>query len=160
MKLRESIMVLLAGALVGCYTYAPVNMEVVPPGTTVRARLTLEARERLPDRVRGDDGTLEGELLDLENGALTLSVPTAVRREGFYQEDLHERIVLGAADVVDVERRTLNRPRTYALAGVVGAAVLGIAVRTLSGKTGGGTIDRTDPGPSANLIPLYSIRIR
>jgi len=160
MKRRESILVLACGTLLGCYSYTPVPIETVHPGITVRARLTREAQDRLPDRVRGDKEMLEGELVDRAGGALTLSVPMAVRRQGFYAEDLHERVVLAPADVVDVERRTLDRRRTYALTGVVGAAVLGVAIRTLSGKTGGNTIDRTDPGPSANIIPIFSLPIR
>ncbi len=160
MKLRVAVMALAAASLAGCYTYAPVSIEAVSLGETVRARLTPEARARLPAQVRGDDGTLEGELLDRDGGALTLFVPTAVRQQGFFAEDLHERVRLPSADVVEVRRRQLDRPRTYALAAAGGAAVIGIAIETLTGKTGGNTIDRTTPGPSAARIPFFILHIR
>lgn len=159
MKLRAAVLVLSAASMVGCYAYAPASLETIAPGETVRARLTPQARERLPAQVRGADGTLQGELLEHDDGGLTLFVPTAVRQEGFYAEDLHQRIMLSTADVVEVERRQLDRSRTYALIGVAGAAVVAVAIETLSGKTGGNTIDHTNPGPSASRIPLFRLRV-
>jgi hypothetical protein len=159
MRLRAAVLAVTSASLFGCYSYTPVRVQSVSPGETVRARLTPEAREKLPAQVRGDDGTLEGELLEQDGGGLVLFVPTVVRQEGFYAEDLHQRVVLSAADVVEVERRQLNRPRTYLAGGVVGAAVAGLAAWTLTGKTGGSTIDHTDQGPSANRIPLIRLRI-
>jgi len=159
MKLSAAVLGVSSAFLLGCYTYTPVRIESVSPGEKVRARLTPEARERLPAQVRGDDGTLEGELLEHDGDGLALFVPTVVRQQGFYAEDLHQRIVLSAADVVELERRQLNRPRTYLASGVAGAAVAGLAAWTLTGKTGGSTIDHTDPGPSASRIPLIRLRI-
>jgi len=159
MKLRAAVLAVSAASLVGCYTYAPVSIETVSPGETVRALLTPEARERLPVQVRGDDGMLEGRLLERDDGEVTLFVPTSVRQQGFFAEDLRERIMLSSADVLEVERRQLDRPRTYALVGVAGVAVVAIAIETLSGKTGGNTIDHTTPGPSASRIPLFRLRV-
>ncbi len=160
MKLRATVLALTTASQVACYTYTPVRIDAISPGETVRARLTAEASERLPAPVRADDGTLEGELLDRDGGGVTLFVESAVRQRGFFAEDLHERVSLSQADVLGVERRQLDRGRTWALGGVVGVAVVSLAIRTLSGKAGGNTIDHTDGGPSASLIPLVTLRIR
>ena len=86
-------------------------------------------------------------------------MPSAVRQEGFYAQNLHESIRLAPSDVLDLERRSLNQGRTYLALGVGTAALAGIALKVFTGKTGGSTIDRTDQGPAPNVIPLFKIRI-
>lgn len=159
MKLLALLLAIAALSLGGCYAYSPVGVEAVSPGENVRARLTIEATESLPATVQGEGRSLEGQLLERDDSGLTLFVPTAVRQRGFYSESLHERVRLGTSDVVELERRELDRPRTYLVAGVAATVVGAIAVQVLSGKTGGNTIDRTDQGPAASVLPLFRIRI-
>jgi hypothetical protein len=160
MKRCLPLWAVVVAAMPGCYSFVPVGVEAVSPGENVRARITAEASGKLPEAVPSDNRLVEGELLERRDDGFTLFVPTTVRQQGFYSESLHERVWLSSADVIDLERRELDRPRTYVLAGVGAAAVVAIALKTLTGKTGGNTIDRTDQGPSANLIPLFTIRTR
>lgn len=150
--------VLIAASLTGCYSYTPVGVEAVAPGESVRARITPEATGKLPETIAADEWRVEGEFLERDGGGFTLFVPTTVVRQGFFEQDLHERVRLSPGDVIELERRELDRSRTYVMAGVAAAAVVGIVVKTLTGKTGGNTIDRTDQGPAASLIQLFSIR--
>lgn len=159
MNIRLAALLAVTAAMAGCYTYVPVNADAVSPGETVRARLTLRAREQVGARA-AQDGELEGKLLERQDRSLTLFVPAARRQRGFFSEELHERVHLDRSDVIELERRQLDRPKTYVLSGVAAAVVLGIAIETLTGKTGGNTIDRTDPGPSAAVIPLFTFGIR
>lgn len=153
---------MLAGAVLsGCYSYVPVRVDAVRPGESVRARLSEDALARLPGAVREQGRRdVEGEVLDRDPQVLLLSVPAAARQQGFYVENLHERLRLGLGDVVEVERRQLDRSRTVLLVGAGASAVAAVALQTLSGSTGGNTIDRTNPGPSADRIPLLVLRIR
>jgi hypothetical protein len=158
MKLPVPILALTIASLAGCYSYVPAGIESVSPGETVRARLTSEATDRLPVAVRGDGQSVSGELLARDGGEVILFLPSMVRQQGFFAEKLHERVSLSYSDVIELERKVLDHPRTYMMLGVATAAVTAIAIKVFTGKTGGNTIDRTDDGPAANLIPLFRIR--
>ena len=158
--LRMIVPALIAGVLTACYTYAPATVETVSPGEDVRARITPTATESLPVGLRPEDGVLKGELLDRDDGTLTLFVSAADRQEGFFTEDLRQRVNVSASDIVVLERRTLNKSRTYFATGVGIAVVTAVSLRILSGKAGGNTIDRPDPGPSATRIPLFILHHR
>ena len=159
MRLRASVVVLATASLLGCYTYAPVEVGSVGAGERVRARLAPAATEGLPASLQGGDRTIEGDLVDRTDGSLTLFVPTSLRQQGFFAESLHERVTLASRDVVELELRRLDRGRTYLLAGIGAAAVAAVAVEVLSGKTGGNTIDNTTPGPSAAVLRLFRFGI-
>jgi len=160
MKLRGVMLALGAVFAMGCYTYVPVEVGTIAPGESVRARLSSEAVDQLPPTVQGEGRFLEGELLDRDSDGFTLFVSSAVRQQGFYAQSLRERVRLTESDVIELERRQLNRSQTYVLVGAGAAAVTAIAIQTLSGKTGGNTIDPTVPGPSASRILLFSVGVR
>lgn len=155
MSARWLVLALAVAPLAACHTYAPTGVGEVSPGQTVRVRLTPAGEARLPATVVVDPTRfLEGEIVDREGGEITLAVVAAARQRGFFSEDLHERVRLELAETVEVERRELDRPRTYALLAAAGVVVTTAIVQVFTGKTGGNTIDRTDQGPAAARIQL------
>ncbi len=144
--------------LAGCHVYAPTGMGEVTPGETVRLRLTSTGEERLPATIQpGADRFLEGEIVERDGSEVTLAVVATARQRGFFTEQLRERVRLEIGEALEVERRVLDRPRTVVLLVAAGAVVTTAVIQVFTGKTGGNTIDRTDPGPSAARILLLRL---
>jgi hypothetical protein len=159
MKATAGVLMLITAILPGCYRYVPVTVESVSPSETVRARVASGAGSDGTARPQ-EPRTLEGELLARDDAGFTLFVPAAVRQQGFFTENLRERVRVSSADVIGIERRELDRARTFVLLGAGTAAVVALVIETLSGETGGNTIDRTPPGPAPVRVPVFSLRVR
>ena len=132
-----------AAASLGCYTYVPATLDVVPVGTEVRALLSTKTELALRDSLGVDLHPLRGTLVDRQDGRLLLSVRTAVGSRELGSQPLYQRIAVTPQDVLRVEVRRLQRTKTVAFAfAVVGVATLvtlgALGKLNLGGSNGGG----------------------
>src|SRR5262249_23765956 len=130
MTALHSFRLIPLGVLLGaCYTYAPVERSAtIPQGTSVRARVTPTASQRIAPLIGMTEArVLDGSLVDRRGETMIIEVPTAASTGmGSGVQTLYQRVSLAPTDVTEVETRTLDRVKTGAIVGVVavGAAVL------------------------------------
>jgi len=122
----------------GCYTYTPIELTSVTPGTDVRARIRATTAEQLgPSLAMSDARVLSGSVVDLTADGMTLKVESVRAGTNGAPEGLFQQILISRADLLELESRQLDRSRTRlaAAAGVTGAALL--AVTMLRGRSSG-----------------------
>lgn len=145
--------------LVGCYSYRPIEPAKAPPGTDVRARITGAASDRVAPLIGSfDTRILVGSVIENANGMMTLEVPTGgVSNVSQSVVRLHTRIPIAPADLVGLERRTLDIRRSVLLGGTV-AAGLGLSVALALRAAADPQPGRfpTDP-PPITRIPLLRL---
>jgi len=139
---RTTLGVVGAGLSLGCYTYVPATLEVVPVGTEVRALLSTEKEVALRDSLGVDLHPLHGTLVDRQGARLLLSVRTAIGSRELGSQPLYQRVGVTPQDVLRVDVRRLNRTKTAAFALAVAGAGALLAVATVAilrpGSPGGG----------------------
>ena len=144
----------------GCYSYSRTELNTVPSGSMVRARITAEQAARIePLLGRADARELDGMLVETSSDTVLLQVPAARRAvSGGGIQVLHQRVTVARAGIVDVELKKLNRGRTVLVAGsgAVALAALVIGAFDLSGSSEGG---RGGGGGPDFRVP-FMIRLR
>jgi hypothetical protein len=146
---------LLVGPVVGgCYHYTPIQLEEVRPTQEVRARVSLEQAERLEEILPPgrDPRILEGRVVGLQSQALLLDVAVASAVQGVRVESFRQRVDLPLSQLLEVERKELDRWRTGLL--LAGAAVVLGSILFVTVIDPGGDRSPTDPGAPENRIPL------
>lgn len=143
--------------LAGCYSYAPARTEALSAGTEVRAHLTGAGSDRLLDVNGLDTRRLEGEVLDVGEDRIVLSVPVPADPGSPRYRGLEERVILPLADLAELEIREMDRTRTGLFAGgavVVAGSILRAALRGESKSEEG-----TGPPPPNEFRRIPLIRI-
>jgi len=153
---RATVALLLMVSLGGCYKYAYEPLAQAPVGGDVRVHLSQQGFTRLLESRRDftpTSPTIDGKLAANGPGeiALTISLPPNPTTPGL---ELRQSVMIPATDVLQVERRQLDRTKTT-IAGVgAGALVAGLVVYSVRGKFGGTTTE-TPPQESENRVPLF-----
>ena len=147
--------------MVGCYSYTPITPEAAPMGSEVRARITGAASDRVGPLLHSfDTRVLVGNIVENNAGAMILQVPLgAMPNVAETIVPLQTRIPLAAADLVSLERRTLDATRTTILiSGIVTGVAVGIGVAL---RAGGGAEPGKGPDepPPIIRIPIWRFRI-
>jgi hypothetical protein len=146
---------LLACLSAGCYHYSSVETTGLEAGSGVRARISPAAAERIAPLLgtRGQR-VLTGTVVDRNSSGLIVEVPTAAQQgiEGSTQT-LYQRITLAPADVVEIERRTLDTRKTALIVGGVTAVALSVVIKQMRGGPG---IDSppTSSGGNESRVPI------
>jgi hypothetical protein len=146
--------------LTGCYTYQPIEPAAAPLGSEVRARINGAASDRVAPLVGTfDNRVLVGNVVENTNGVMTLEVPTgAMPNVAESVVRLHSRVPLMPADLVGLERRTLDKGRTILLGGAVAGGVglgVALALRAAADPQPGNLPN--EPPPIAR-IPIFGFR--
>jgi len=118
-----------------CYSYQPIAPASAPPGMEVRARITGAAFDRVVPLLGSfDSRILVGNVIENNSGSMTLEVPNGARSNVPTEViQTHARIPLSASDLVSLEQKKLDVPRTLILAGgviAVVAAAASVALRS------------------------------
>jgi hypothetical protein len=149
---------LLLLSLSACYSYAPMQPASVTPGTSVRARVSATAAERIGPLIGVSDARLlTGKFTGTDAAGFLIEVPTTtqVGPAGSLQS-LAQRISIPRGDLLEMETRTLHRGRTAAVVGAVAAIGVATAVNVLRGERGS---DRPPGGTSTDTrIPVVRWR--
>lgn len=128
----------------GCHNYAPADMEALTPQSEVRAVLHHERSTDLQDALGFPGSELEGEVVEVDERSVLLSVPVPRQNGRRSQPPVRQRVRLEESDIVQLEARTLDRRRTLGAVGALGAAAAFLLVQVVTGDDPGGT-PRTPP---------------
>jgi hypothetical protein len=156
---RLAISFLSLPLVAACYRYAPIESANIQPGTSVRARITAPAAERLALLLGGPSGrVVSGRLVGAYGDTMVVEIPSVMQASmGGSVETLHQRVSFARAEVVELETRRLDRLRTAATAGavalIVGAVVLG-ALDSDRGSDG----PPGDGGGNDTRLPVLRVR--
>lgn len=142
-----------ASLLSGCYSYAPVQLTAVPTGEQVRVTLSRRGQLELAERSPLIEEVVQGTFLGRTGEEVRLSVPVAVRQEGFFRSDLDQELPIPAGEIVAVDLRRFSAGKTAAfVGGIAGASALIVGVIIAASADpagpGGGGIDEI-------RIPLF-----
>jgi hypothetical protein len=139
---RARSLLLLLPFCTACYTYAPVELSNVTPGTMVRARIAADQVARVEPLVGRSTRVLDGVLVDAGTDTLLIEVPAATRTTtGGGIQVLNQRLSIPRTGVTEVELKRLSRGRTIGLI-AVGTAALGYII-----------IDALNIGPGKEGLP-------
>jgi hypothetical protein len=156
----KRVMVAVVPLCASCYTYVPIRPASAVPGTSVRAHVTPETSVRVaPLLGMPDVHDLAGKLIDNTGGTMVIEVPTVVQAgSNNAVESLFQRVTVRPDDILGLETRTLNRPRTALLAAAAAAALGSVAVSALHNKT---RIDGPpgQTGGTETRIPLFRFHL-
>lgn len=145
---------MLAAGAAGCYSYIPSEPGVVPPGQQVRVFITQEELSRLAELPVQQGTSLSGTLIRAETQNVVVRLPVARRQTGFNMEVLGQDVFIPRDQILQLERRELNRPMTVLLTVGAGAALAGVVVAIISNArngelpppSGGGELGHGIPG--------------
>lgn len=132
--IRITVLVALL-AVTGCFRYQPSTVEATP-GVMLRLQLTESAAERLTSVLGAHASTVDGRLVAVSEGGYVVSVSRVVR-DGVAITWAGEEVVVPRDAISIVERRVLDRRRTFATAGV--AVVAAVLIGKLARSAGGGS---------------------
>jgi hypothetical protein len=120
---------LLLLAASGCYRLTPIEGSTPAPGLEVRLSLTDEGSVRMAPLIGPRIGAIDGRTLESSDTAVVLAVQGVVAQSGRSMAWSQERLLVPRSAVSAYRTRTLDRKRTWLMAGitVVGAMVLGEA---------------------------------
>jgi hypothetical protein len=151
--MRRSLRTIALCTLVsGCYNYAPLELSSATPGTNVRARLTAPAGARIATSLgNGDARLLTGVVVDAESSGFTLEVPTVPVGTASAQQGLFQRVTIASGDILELERRVIDKQRTGV---VVGAAVAAAGIITAAIIHGQSTGSNATTEPPPNFIRI------
>ena len=117
-----------ATSLNGCYRLTPV--EGTPPqGLEVRLSLSDEGSVRMASLIGPRIAAIDGRVLESPDTAIVLAVQSVVAQGGRTMSWSQERLSVPRSAVASVRTRTLDRKRSWIVAGltIVGAVALGEA---------------------------------
>lgn len=122
---------------VGCYMYVPVEPSAVPPGSEIRARIAAPAAARIAETLGlSDTRLLNGTLVHLQDGGITLSVQTAPPGTVGAPKGIFQNVDIRKPDLLEVEVARLDKTRTGIAAAIVaGGIILGISLLHGQGST-------------------------
>ena len=124
-RYRLPILALCALWSAGCFKYARVETNAVPPEEDVRIRVTRDAAIRVGPHLGNISERLEGRLAPLGQDSLVVAVWIGKDYIGSPFENTRQRVSLTPNEIVEVRRRTISWPRTaLAAAGLIAGTVL------------------------------------
>lgn len=159
-RARPALLVGAVGLLAGCYTYVPINAETATPPLRVRAFLSPEAADRVAPVMGGVQSSLDGRLVETSGRSFYLEVTSAQVQQGMRTETLSQRLLFAPEDIVSLQRRELDRTRTYLMVGAGAAAVGALIYAAISGEAGGTTGRPPTGGGTEAVIPLLPVPLR
>jgi hypothetical protein len=156
MRRLLSVLMVLSVPMGGCYRYVAARPEAVPAGSEVRLHLSQEAAVRVEPVVGTGltqvDGTLEQWASEV---VLGVRVPSAM--EGI-DRGLRNRVVFTPAEVLAVEVRERDRPRTLLLTAGLTAVGVGAVIAAISGVFGGSS--NVDPPVEEDArVPMFRVPV-
>lgn len=137
MLFRRTIILLLC--CTACYRYAPIQGVATDAGQSVRVHLTDKGSVDLAPLIGPTILTLDGALSAAADTSISLSVTTAIARNGVETSWRGERVDIPRSAIASVQLRSLDKRRSWIVAaGSVGATIaLGVTWNLLGGSFGG-----------------------
>jgi hypothetical protein len=128
----------------GCYRYTPIDSPTPGTGTPIRVRLTDEGAVKLGPMVGNRVEYVDGTVVAAADTALTLSVTGTTDRLGTEVSWRGERVTLPRPAIAGLERRTLDKRRSYLAGGIAAGLVAAVGIGfNISGGGGGSSTGGT-----------------
>ena len=122
-----------------CYRYSAIDAQSPALGTEVRVRLTDAGAVALGPLVGNRIELVDGRIAAVSDTALTLSVTGTTDRLGSEVPWKGESVVFPRATVAGLERRSIDRGKSYLVGGIAAGLVAAVGVGfSISGNGGGG----------------------
>jgi hypothetical protein len=140
----------LTAVLGGCYRYAPLTDGSPAPGADVRLALgpgaSPELFKVLGDRTEAVDGRIASAA---DSGYVVMVSGTRKQGETGTVSWAGERVLIPRAAIAGMQRRTLDKKRTFGVAGIafLAAAATALIVDGLGSNSGGNDGGVTPPPP-------------
>lgn len=144
-RVPRAAVLLLPVCAMACHAYRPSSLSELHRGDIVRALLTQGQYREFEEYLFGGGRRVEGTVVEAGPRGLLLEVPVVTVAEGIRVDSYRQRLRIPTRGVADIELRSLDRTRTYVLAGVIGTALGAIAWDQLAGRRRRGT--EAPPGP-------------
>jgi hypothetical protein len=135
--LKQAVALVLAAGASGCYRYVPSQLGTVPPGQQVRVYVTQEALAKLTDLPATESTSLSGVLIRTEAQNVVVRLPVARRQSGFSMEVLGQDVFIPRDQILQIERRELNKPMTVVATVGASAALAGAVVLIIDNASNG-----------------------
>jgi hypothetical protein len=128
-KRLRIIALFLTFASTGCYKLTSIETSVPDPGTEVRVGLTDAGSVRLDPLIGARIAAVDGRTLQTNDSAIVLAVIAVVGQNGRSMAWSKERLSVPRDAVSRLQTRTLDKRKTWLVAGlgVLGALALGDA---------------------------------
>jgi hypothetical protein len=145
----------------GCFAYVAAEPGTVPPGEDVRVHLTQEGLGDLAEFAPGL--RMDGTFLRADGDELILRVRVMDQTVGIMTRSLGQDLTIPASRIDRVERRELDRRRTWLTAGV-GAAVVAALLTSFGQGVSNPELPPVEEDPAGftgvrALISLFSIPV-
>jgi hypothetical protein len=145
-RTNEALRVLAAGAMAAstiasgaCYRYTPIESSSPALGTEVRVRLTDAGAVTLAPLVGNRVELVDGRISSVADTGLTLAVTATTDRLGVEVPWKGEEVVFPRSALAGVERRSLDRGKSYLVGGIAAGLVAAVGVGfSITGNGGGG----------------------
>lgn len=138
-----------------CYRYTPATVGRLAPETEVRARVSAAEAERLRAHAGGDGRVLEGRFLGADEDRILLEVAASSQLRGMRVETLHQRLDIRTAEILELERKELDRTRTFLVTGAGAAVMAGFVLARLG--PGGGSAPPGEGQPPAEYTSFLRL---
>jgi hypothetical protein len=149
-QLRVWVMAVVLPAAAGCYKYVPLDASArINAGEHIAVDITDRGRAELGDRIGSGVVRLEGTLAQADSQSMVMNVWRVAQIGGVTSRWSGESVQFRRDFVAGVHARTLNRAKTYLVAGSV---AVGLAIFISSTDLFGSFIGGTDPGPDPGPI--------
>ena len=139
-RTRSRALTLLSLVLVAssCYRFTPIEGATPAPGQEVRLSLSDEGSVRMAPLIGPRIEAIDGRIVQTTDTALVIAVAAAVTQGGRAMTWSMERLTVPRSAVSSIRTRTLDRRKSWIVAGlgVVGAIALGEAFGLGSGFGG------------------------
>jgi len=113
-------------ALAACYTYQPIAAPAPRVGSRISVQLSDDGSRTLGGQIGPDVLHVEGNVLDVDSGALSLSVRQVENGHGIQNAWNGERVAVPRRFVVGIQQRRLSTGGTALLGGVAGLAMFAL----------------------------------
>ena len=148
-QLRVWVMAVVLPAAAGCYKYVPLDTSAgIPAGEHVAVDITDRGRAELGDRIGSGVIRLEGTVAQADSQNMVMNVWRVAQIGGTVSRWSGESVRFRRDFVAGVHTRTLNRAKTYLVAGAVTVGIVAFITTTeLFGSFIGGGDPPEEPPP-------------
>jgi len=148
-RIRGLILASTMVSQLACYEYHAITMANAPVGHPVRLTLTDRGTVELAALIGPQITALDGQVVVPGDSVVRLRVSSVINRVGYTTTWSGEEVRVPSTYVASIERRSLNRRKSWVAGGLSVAAVaaIGGAFALIGGRSGGNSTGGGGGGP-------------
>ena len=134
-RLRNTLVFAAFLPAAACYSYQTIPVDDVRPDLAVRLRVRPESSERLAQVVGYPTQDVDGRVISLARDTILLTVRSPLTTQATPAQQLYQRLDVPVSQLIEVQQRRLNRPKTYACVALAAAGAGALAVWAFTSST-------------------------